>query len=64
MAKARKALDWDEQIKLAIDPGKAKAAHDERGAGDDEPIEGCTMCGDYCAMKVVSHYLGTKDLSC
>jgi phosphomethylpyrimidine synthase len=64
MAKARKALDWDEQIKLAIDPGKAKAAHDERDTGDDAPIEGCTMCGDYCAMKVVSHYLGTKDLSC
>ncbi len=61
MAKARKALDWNEQIRLSIDPEKAEAAHKERKIKD---VEGCTMCGDFCAMKVVAQYLGTKVESC
>ncbi|MBS3909012.1 MAG: phosphomethylpyrimidine synthase ThiC [Actinobacteria bacterium] len=61
MAKARKALDWNEQIRLAIDPGKAARAHGERKAAD---IEGCTMCGDFCAMKIVAEHLGTRSESC
>jgi phosphomethylpyrimidine synthase len=64
MAKARKALDWDEQIRLAIDPDKARSAHQERMADDSEALEGCTMCGDYCAMKVVSQYLGSDGVTC
>ncbi|MBP2633549.1 MAG: Phosphomethylpyrimidine synthase [Firmicutes bacterium] len=54
MAKARKALDWQKQIELAIDPVKAKA---KRGARNAEGTEACSMCGDYCAMKIVSEYL-------
>jgi len=61
MAKARKALDWNEQIKLSIDPEKAASARAERKVKD---IDGCTMCGDFCAMKVVAEYLGTKVESC
>lgn len=61
MAKARKALDWNEQIRLSIDPEKAAAAHNERKIKD---VEGCTMCGDFCAMKVVAQYLGTKVETC
>ncbi|NCO65928.1 MAG: phosphomethylpyrimidine synthase [Candidatus Aquicultor secundus] len=61
MAKARKALDWNEQIRLSIDPAKAEAARNERKIKD---VEGCTMCGDFCAMKVVAQYLGTKVESC
>ncbi|MHB8840231.1 MAG: phosphomethylpyrimidine synthase ThiC [Candidatus Aquicultor sp.] len=61
MAKARKALDWNEQIRLSIDPEKAEAAHKERKIKD---VEGCTMCGDFCAMKVVAQYLGTKVETC
>lgn len=54
MAKARKSLDWDEQIRLSIDPGHAQTMRDERGQ-----VEGgaCTMCGQLCAMKVVGEYL-------
>jgi len=54
MAKARKALDWQKQIDLAIDPAKAKA---KRGARNAEGTEACSMCGDYCAMKIVGEYL-------
>ncbi len=54
MAKARKALDWQKQIDLSIDPAKAKA---KRGARNAEGTEACSMCGDYCAMKIVGEYL-------
>lgn len=54
MAKARKALDWDAQLQLAIDPEKAKA---KRGARNAKGTEACSMCGDYCAMKIVGEYL-------
>lgn len=54
MAKARKALDWQKQIDLAIDPVKAKA---KRGARNSAETEACSMCGDYCAMKIVGEYL-------
>lgn len=54
MAKARKALDWQKQIDLAIDPVKAKA---KRGARNVEGTVACSMCGDYCAMKIVGEYL-------
>lgn len=57
MAAARKALDWDRQIELAIDSEKARAVHDARKGG---PVEGCSMCGKLCAMKIVSDQLGIK----
>lgn len=48
MAKARKSLDWDAQIELAIDTQKAKEYQRQT-----PPLfsEGCTMCGKYCAIK-------------
>lgn len=55
MARARKALDWEKQISLCLDPDKAARYRKER---NPEEIEGCTMCGDYCAMKIVAEYLG------
>lgn len=61
MAKARKALDWDQQIALAIDPKKAAKFRQER---NPEGHEACTMCGDFCAMKIVAQYLGKEPESC
>ena len=55
MAKARKDLDWNKQIELSIDPTKAKAVRKEKNADDQEC---CTMCGQFCAYKVVSEHLG------
>ena len=54
MAKARKNLDWKKQIELAIDPVKAQAYRDKKNKADDEA---CSMCGVYCAVKIVGEYL-------
>ncbi|ADL13535.1 phosphomethylpyrimidine synthase ThiC [Acetohalobium arabaticum] len=56
MAEARKALDWEQQIELAIDSKKAKesrAAHNQEIQDEDA----CSMCGSYCAMKIVDEAL-------
>ncbi|WP_022852924.1 phosphomethylpyrimidine synthase ThiC [Thermodesulfatator atlanticus] len=49
MAKARAKLDWEEQIKLSIDPEKARRYRLEGGVSKGRA---CTMCGEYCAIKV------------
>ena len=54
MAKARKVLDWPEQLRLAIDPIKATEYRKRKNKSDDEA---CSMCGDYCAVKIVGKYL-------
>lgn len=53
MSMARKNLDWNTQLELAIDPRKAKRLRDE-----NPPSEGdvCTMCGKFCAIKQVKEY--------
>lgn len=61
MSKARKALDWGKQIALAIDPEKAARVRSER---NDSSTKACSMCGNFCAMKVVSEYLGKEQHSC
>lgn len=54
MAVARKNLDWPEQIRLALDPVKAQTYRDKKNKAEDEA---CSMCGDYCAVKIVGQYL-------
>jgi len=61
MSRARKALDWEKQIELAIDPEKARRYYTER---NPEKIAGCTMCGEFCAMKLVGEYLGRDYENC
>jgi len=60
MAEARKNLDWDAQMKLAIDPEKARA-YREKNPPVEEDV--CTMCGKYCAIKQVGEYfkLGKRE---
>jgi phosphomethylpyrimidine synthase len=53
MSKARKALDWKKQIALSIDPSKAKAYRDSSKPSSDDV---CTMCGEFCAIKIVRDY--------
>jgi phosphomethylpyrimidine synthase len=53
MSKARKALDWDTQLNLAIDPMKAKKIRGENPPGEGDV---CTMCGKFCAIKQVNEY--------
>jgi len=61
MSRARKRLDWDEQIRLAIDPRRAA---EYRKAKNPRGGEECTMCGRYCAMKIAGEYLGRELGSC
>ena len=54
MSKARKELNWGKQIGLAIDPVKARKIHERRKSKSDDV---CSMCGEFCAMKVSSEAL-------
>lgn len=54
MAKARKVLDWDKQLALAIDSAYAAS----KRSACNTPDEGaCSMCGDYCAVEIMNSYL-------
>ena len=53
MAIARKNLDWETQMELAIDPQKARKLRSENPPEEEDV---CTMCGKFCAMKTVSDY--------
>ena len=53
MAFYRKNLDWDNQKKYALDPAKI-TKYRKSGKGDNT----CTMCGEFCAMKRITKYLG------
>jgi phosphomethylpyrimidine synthase len=57
MAAARKALDWERQISLCLDPRKAAQMRAESPPGETEV---CTMCGQFCAIKMVRDYLKKK----
>jgi len=54
MARARKDLDWEGMFAQAIDPDKARAY---RSRGHNEDAQGCSMCGDVCAIKIVKEHL-------
>lgn len=51
MGRARAKLDWEAQYKLALDPELARSIRDSRAPGDEDA---CTMCGDFCALKIVN----------
>jgi phosphomethylpyrimidine synthase len=53
MSEARKRLDWETQMSLAIDPVRAKEMREANPPGEDDV---CTMCGKYCAIKQVREY--------
>ncbi len=55
MSKARSEFDWEKQISLALDPVKMRRIREKRSPGElDE--EGCSMCGDFCAIKILKEY--------
>ncbi len=56
MSKARKSLDWNKQISLCIDPDKARAY---RSSSKPSSNDVCTMCGNFCAIKIVRDYFGS-----
>lgn len=54
MSKARRELNWQKQIELSLDPTKASEFWRERRVKDEA---GCSMCGDFCALKIVNELL-------
>ena len=48
----RKALDWEGQTSCAIDPDKIRDFRKERNLENNV----CSMCGEFCAMKIVKDY--------
>lgn len=54
MSVARKAFDWDEMFRLALDPERAKELRNRRKSKDPKA---CSMCGELCAMKIVDETL-------
>ncbi|MFZ5590679.1 MAG: phosphomethylpyrimidine synthase ThiC [Bacillota bacterium] len=60
LSRARKNMEWEKQIALAIDPERARRQRQKTSA--DSPA--CAMCGKYCAMQVIAQYLNTPVHSC
>lgn len=56
MSTYRKALDWEGQIRCAIDPDKITDFRKGRELHNDV----CSMCGEYCSMKLVKDYFKKK----
>jgi phosphomethylpyrimidine synthase len=55
LSKARKKLDWVAQRKLVIDPHKFAEIRKKRRSKS----RACSMCGEYCAMRIVSRFLNS-----
>jgi len=53
MGHARRDLDWERQYAVALNPERARAIRESRSPAD---TDACTMCGDYCALKIVSKH--------
>jgi phosphomethylpyrimidine synthase len=60
MAMARKRLDWKEQVRLSLRPDYSERVHNKHTAGS----EACSMCGSYCAMKLVGEFLNIPTPQC
>jgi phosphomethylpyrimidine synthase len=58
MARRRKALDWNGQIELSMNPERARKL---RQSSLPKETDVCTMCGEFCSMKGVSRYLKSED---
>ncbi|HPJ30059.1 MAG TPA: phosphomethylpyrimidine synthase ThiC [Methanothrix sp.] len=57
MGRARRDMLWREQFDLAIDPQTAKMIRAERAPADGKV---CTMCGDFCAHKIVAENIDLR----
>ncbi len=57
MARRRKALDWNGQIALSLNPELIKR---RRAEGPPTESQVCSMCGEFCAIKTVEEALRKK----
>jgi len=49
MSQCRKEFDWQGQVDLSIDPKKTIELLEKSKSANEE---GCTMCGEFCAIKL------------
>lgn len=54
MSRARKQLDWQCQYELALDPDLARKRREATATVADSH-GGCTMCGEFCAYKLMNN---------
>jgi phosphomethylpyrimidine synthase len=54
MSEARRRRDWKKQCELSIDPDKARKY---RLSSKPLATDTCTMCGDYCSIKMADECL-------
>ncbi|MGB8951124.1 MAG: phosphomethylpyrimidine synthase ThiC [Candidatus Aminicenantales bacterium] len=57
ISQARKRLDWKEQRDLVVDPNKFDEIRKKRKTKS----EACSMCGEFCAMRIVSQFLNSHE---
>jgi phosphomethylpyrimidine synthase len=60
MAQARKRLDWETQATLSFDPDRSRQVRHKISPSG----AACSMCGEFCAMKLVEKYLGVAAPRC
>ena len=60
MSLARKNLDWEQQVRLCLDPPRAQRVHSQHATTG----VACSMCGDFCALQLVASFLGTSPQKC
>jgi phosphomethylpyrimidine synthase len=58
ISRARRRRDWKEQFSLAIDKNKPKAYRRSSAPGGSDV---CTMCSEYCSIKMSDRCLGRKN---
>ncbi len=54
MAKARRCFDWEKQFELAFDHETPRKYRESKST----PGDMCTMCGEFCALRIVRDNLG------
>ncbi|MFX1366865.1 MAG: phosphomethylpyrimidine synthase ThiC [Promethearchaeota archaeon] len=55
---ARKNLDWEQMINCSINPDLARELHYRNGNSKDNEV--CSMCGEFCAIKLLKEALEKK----
>ncbi|MFZ5585781.1 MAG: phosphomethylpyrimidine synthase ThiC [Thermodesulfobacteriota bacterium] len=53
MAEARRRMDWETMLNLCLDPKTARAIRAQSPPAEEEV---CTMCGRFCAVRLIRDY--------
>jgi len=57
ISEARKKLNWSQQRRLSLDPSKFEETRRKRKS----KTVACSMCGEFCAMRIVSQFLNSHE---